>query len=141
MTATQPPTATSSLVLETPAADPATAHAHFSSKLAFETDSADVYADLQAGHASFLLIDTRSPAAYAEAHLPGAISLPSGRITAQAVADWPKDRLLVTYCWGPGCNGSTKGAARLSALGFRVKELIGGIEYWRRESYPLETGA
>ena len=42
----------------------------------------------------------------------------------------PKDKVMVTYCWGPGCNSSTKGALRLAALGFRVKELIGGLEYW-----------
>jgi rhodanese-related sulfurtransferase len=37
---------------------------------------------------------------------------------------------------GPGCNGSTRAAARLAALGFQVKELIGGLEYWKREGYP-----
>jgi rhodanese-related sulfurtransferase len=46
--------------------------------------------------------------------------------------------VVVTYCWGPGCNAATKGAARLAALGFRVKEMIGGIEYWRREGHPVE---
>ena len=38
------------------------------------------------------------------------------------MAEFPKDRLLVVYCWGPGCNGATKAAVKLSALGFSVKE-------------------
>jgi rhodanese-related sulfurtransferase len=45
------------------------------------------------------------------------------------------------YCWGPGCNGATKAAMQLSALGFPVKEMIGGMEYWaERERYPVERG-
>jgi rhodanese-related sulfurtransferase len=44
----------------------------------------------------------------------------------------------VVYCWGPACNAATKAAARLSALGFQVKEMIGGLEYWRHEGYAVE---
>jgi len=50
----------------------------------------------------------------------------------------PKDRVCVVYCWGVACNGSTKAAMRLSELGFRVKELVGGIEYWRKEGGEVE---
>ena len=28
--------------------------------------------------------------------------------------------------------------AKLAALGFRVKEMIGGIGYWRKEGLPVE---
>ena len=45
---------------------------------------------------------------------------------------------VVTYCWGPGCNGATKAALALSQLGYRVREMIGGIEYWIREGHPVE---
>jgi rhodanese-related sulfurtransferase len=37
----------------------------------------------------------------------------------------------------PGCNGSTKAALRLAALGFQVKEMIGGVEWWERDGYDL----
>jgi rhodanese-related sulfurtransferase len=50
----------------------------------------------------------------------------------------PKEKVIVVYCWGVACNAATKAAMRLSALGFRVKEMIGGIEYWRREGGPVE---
>jgi rhodanese-related sulfurtransferase len=128
-----------SSVLETAAAAPAAAAAHFRARLSFETDPADVHADLVKGRTDILLIDTRSPSAFAAGHLPGAISLPSRRIDESTTRDLPRDALLVTYCTGPGCNGSTKGALRLAELGFSVKELIGGIEYWRREGYPIEA--
>jgi rhodanese-related sulfurtransferase len=127
-----------SLVLETPAAPPEDAHLHFLAKLAVETDAADVMLDLRRGQNSFVLIDVRSAQEFEECHIPGAISLPARRITAETTAHLPKEQLLVTYCWSPGCNAATKAAARLSELGFRVKEMIGGIEYWRREGGSVE---
>ena len=33
-----------------------------------------------------------------------------------------------------------RAAAKLSALGFRVKEMIHGMAGWREEGYPVETG-
>jgi rhodanese-related sulfurtransferase len=46
---------------------------------------------------------------------------------------------VVTYCWGPGCDGATKAALALARRGYRVKEMIGGIEYWIREGFEVET--
>lgn len=111
---------------------------HFRAKLSYETDPADLHADLEKGVSGIIVIDARSTRSFAEEHIPGALSLPSRSIDADATSGLPRDATLVTYCWGPGCNGSTKAALRLSALGFRVKELIGGIEYWKREGYPTE---
>ncbi|WP_246136970.1 rhodanese-like domain-containing protein [Myxococcus llanfairpwllgwyngyllgogerychwyrndrobwllllantysiliogogogochensis] len=69
------------------------------------------------------------------------LNLPARTLSATTTAHLSKDDVIVTYCWSPGCNGSTKAAARLSALGFRVKELIGGIEYWVKEGYATEGTA
>jgi len=44
---------------------------------------------------------------------------------------------VVVYCWGPGCNGSTKAALALARLGYSVREMIGGFEYWAREGLPV----
>ena len=46
-----------------------------------------------------------------------------------------KDKFYVTYCDGIGCNASTKGALNLLKLGFKVKELIGGLDWWKRDGY------
>lgn len=127
-----------SMVLETPAASPEVAHRHFAAKLSVETDPSDVHADLQKGHTGFIVLDARSAEAYEACHIPGAVSLPYRRISAETTADWPQDRVIVVYCWGPACNAAAKAAMRLSALGFRVKEMIGGLEYWRKEGYPVE---
>jgi len=127
-----------SLVLETPAASPEVVHRHFMNKLAVETDVADVRYDMQHGVNDFLLIDVRSSKAYTECHIPGAINVPSNQINEETTAAFSKDQVIVVYCWGPACNGGTKGAARLSGLGFRVKEMLGGIEYWRKEGNEVE---
>src|SRR2546426_7059594 len=131
-------TATHSFVLEHPPAEPAAAERHFLAKLAVETDPADVHLDLERGHPGIVVVDTRSPAAYALCHVPGAINLPTRTISLETSASLPRDKVIVTYCWGPGCNGSTRAAAKLAALGFRVKEMIGGIGYWRKEGLPVE---
>lgn len=127
-----------SLVLETPTATPEDAHRHFLAKLSVETDAADVRLDLQRGQHGFVLIDARSAQDFEECHIPGAISLPYRQITAESTAHLSKEQPLVVYCWSPGCNSATKAAARLSKLGFQVKEMIGGIEYWRREGGAIE---
>jgi len=116
-----------SLVLETPPAGPQEAQRHFLAKLAVETDASDVMLDLQRGQHGFLLIDARSAQDFEECHLPGAVNLPYRKITAESTAQFSKELPMVTYCWSPGCNSATKAAARLSALGFQVKEMLGGI--------------
>ncbi len=127
-----------SFVLEIPAASPEDARAHFRSKLAFETDPWDVKTDMERGRTDFVVIDVRSREDYEARRIAGAVSLPHRSINAETTSHLPKDKVLVTYCWGPGCNASTKGALRLAALGFRVKELIGGLEYWIKDGGQVE---
>jgi rhodanese-related sulfurtransferase len=128
---------TASPVTAVPAASPADARTHFAGRLAVETDPADVAAAYAAGVVDFVLVDVRAAGAYRKAHLPGALSLPVGDMTAETVAGLPEG-LLVTYCWGPACNGATRGAAKLAAHGRQVKEMIGGFEYWIREGQPTD---
>lgn len=125
-----------SLVLNPPAAKPEEARRYYLNKLSVETDVADLMLDLRRGQTSFVVIDTRSPKSYQECHIPGAINLP--QINEETVAQLSKERVCVVYCWGVACNGATRGAAKLNALGFRTKELIGGIEYWRKEGGDVE---
>jgi rhodanese-related sulfurtransferase len=130
---------TRSRVLDTQPADPKIAAEHFRSKLSFETDPSDVYTDLIVNKVSgFLVIDARTPEAYARGHIPGAINLPHRTIDASTTALLPRDVVLVTYCDGVFCNASTKAAAKLSALGFRVKEMVDGMSGWKTEGYPVE---
>lgn len=118
-------------------APPALAARHFVAKLAFETDPADLAAELAAGATRVVPVDTRQPDGFARGHLPGAINLPHATIDDATTATLDREAVYVTYCWGPACNASTKGAAKLAGLGFTVKELIGGISAWEAEGFPV----
>lgn len=128
-------------VLAVPPADSSHAAAHFAGRLAYETDPSDVYADLDSAVAGLWVVDTRSAAAWNQGRIPGAHHVPTAEIAARATQMVPRDAVVVTYCWGPGCNGSTVAALEFAKLGYRVKEMIGGFEYWAREGLPVETDA
>jgi rhodanese-related sulfurtransferase len=114
----------------------------FAAKLAYETDPADLAADRASGAAP-LVVDVRSAASWGQGRIPGAIHIPGAELAARAAAELPdRDARVVVYCWGPGCNGSTRAALTLATLGYtRVQELIGGFEYWSREGFAVVTDA
>jgi rhodanese-related sulfurtransferase len=117
---------------------PADIAAHYRAKLAFETDPADVRTAQKAGE-RFVLVDTRSAEAWAQGRAAGAIHLPTREIPARAAAEIPAGTPVVVYCWSPDCNGGDKAALALAELGYEVKLMIGGFEYWAREGYPVVT--
>jgi rhodanese-related sulfurtransferase len=113
---------------------------HFAASFTFETDCWDVHDALAKG-ADFVLLDVRSPASYAKGHVPGAISLPHGKIIASKMTQWPEDTVFVTYCDGPHCNGAARGALRLAELGRPVKIMAGGVTGWLDEGFALQVDA
>jgi len=127
-------------VSSVPPADSATALAHFSASLSFETDCADVHAALTSDDprsVDFVLLDVRGPQHFSRGHVPGAVNLMHGKIVASKLATYSPDTLFVTYCAGPHCNGATRAAIRLAQLGRPVKVMIGGITGWLDEGFQL----
>ena len=111
----------------------------FASRLAFQTDVADVRAAFASGDPGFVLVDSRSTAAWAQGRIPGAVHLPTAEIPERAATLLDPGLPVVAYCWGPGCNGATRAALTLARLGYVVREMLGGIEYWTREGFPVEV--
>jgi rhodanese-related sulfurtransferase len=132
-------TVSGSAVLSTAPAAPEVAAAHFAARLSFEADVSDVHADLAAGVPGLVVVDTRSREAWDLGRLPGAIHLPTREIAARAEVEVPRDAVVVTYCWGPGCNGATRAGLAFATLGYQVKEMIGGYEYWVREGFDTQS--
>jgi rhodanese-related sulfurtransferase len=128
-----------SAVTAVPAAANAAALAHFAARLAFETDASDVAADLAAGVPGIVVVDSRSLESWNQGRIEGAVHLPTAEIAARAAEAVPTGATVVTYCWGPGCNGATRAALEFARLGHPVKEMLGGFEYWAREGFPIET--
>ena len=111
---------------------------YFSAKLALETDASDVYAAQKAGE-QFVLVDVRGEEAWAQGRIRGAIHMPYRDIADRAPSEIDPVARVVVYCWSPGCNAGAKGAVEFAKLGYAVKEMIGGYEYWVREGQPTEN--
>jgi rhodanese-related sulfurtransferase len=127
----------SSAVLEYGMPDPTETTAMMADKLRFHTDSWDLSVDLKAGNDDIVVVDARSREAYAAGHIPGALSLPHREMSGEATAGLDPGKVYVVYCDGIGCNASTKGVYKLARLGFRVKELLGGLDWWHRDGHPV----
>ena len=111
---------------------------HYQNKLAYEIDSWDLKMALEAQE-NVIVIDARSATAHAAEHIPGAINIPHRQMNADSTATLNKMALVITYCDGIGCNASTKGALAMTKLGFRVKELMGGLDWWKRDGHPTSA--
>lgn len=129
-----------SAVLNYPAASAEESYAYLQHKLSYYTDAWDLAEDLARGECAIVVFDARSPENYAAGHICGARSFPHSTISAQSTAALDRSKVYITYCDGIGCNGSTKAALKLAALGFQVKELIGGLDFWKRDGHPLAWG-
>ncbi|GAA2029250.1 rhodanese-like domain-containing protein [Agromyces tropicus] len=119
-------------------ATPEDAVRHFRGRLGFETDVSDVAGALAEPDPGFVLVDTRSEAAWAAGRIPGAVHLPGRRVAEVARERIAPGTPVVVYCWGPGCNGATRAALAFATLGHPVKEMLGGFEYWVREGFEIE---
>lgn len=128
-------------VAKVPAAPAADAVAHFEKLFRFETDCWDVHAGLQRREPRFVVLDVRSPDAYAKGHVPGATNLPHARINERNLERFAQGTLFVVYCNGPHCNGADRGALRLAKLGRPVKKMIGGVTGWLDEGFTLTTAS
>lgn len=113
--------------------------AHYKNKLQHEIDSWDLNQAVN-NKEKIVIIDARSTEAYKKEHIPNAISFPHRTMTKESTQErLDFSTVYVTYCDGIGCNASTKSALKLAELGYQVKELIGGIEWWKRDRYPTEN--
>lgn len=111
---------------------------HYENKLAYEIDSWDLSVGLKASE-NIVVIDARSTEAYQNEHIPEAINIPHRTMNATTTANIDKAALIVVYCDGIGCNASTKGALNMARLGFKTKELIGGLDWWKRDGHLTDS--
>src|SRR5215510_8982447 len=91
----------------------------YEAKLQYEIDPWDLNEALGRGD-KIHLVDTRSPEAYGRSHIPGAVNIPHRTMSPATTAHLDK------------------GALNMVQLGFRVKELIGGIDCWQYDGYPVD---
>lgn len=136
-TETEPGDKMTTPITEVPAAPSDEALKHFEAMLTFETDCWDTNEALKSDNPDFILVDVRAPSMFENGHVPGAINIPHGKMTARRMGEYPKGKTFVVYCAGPHCNGANKAAVRLARLGLPVKMMIGGVTGWLDEGFSL----
>jgi 3-mercaptopyruvate sulfurtransferase SseA len=72
---------------------------YFAHKLRAEKSRNDVLKAVEGGTFNFVLLDTRGREPFASGHIPGALCAPISEL-AQLIELLPKDKEVVTYCWG-----------------------------------------
>ena len=107
---------------------------YYEEKLKYEIDSWDLKVALD-NKDNVVAIDARSLEIYEYSHIPSAINIPHKSMNEKSTSHLDKNITYVTYCDGIGCNASTKGALNMTKLGFKVKELLGGLDWWIRDGH------
>ena len=84
------------------------------------------------------VVDVRETAEYADAHVPGAVNIPMGRLTSRL------DELDRTSPVHVICASGNRSAAMtevLLAQGFDAANVVGGTNAWIRAGRPVARGA
>jgi rhodanese-related sulfurtransferase len=115
-----------------------TARIHWIGGFVHLRQPADLHAEMADGSSDLVVVDARWRESYEREHLPGAVNLPVREVTEAGTAHLSRHALYVVYCWDAGCRASTKVADRMRALGFKVNELHGGLQAWKKQGYPTE---
>ena len=107
---------------------------HYQDKLDYEIDAWDLKVALE-GKENIVVIDVRSVKAFETEHIPKAVNIPHREMDRATTSFLDKQVCVVTYCDGIGCNASTKCALAMTCLGFKLKELMGGLDWWKRDGH------
>ncbi|MCL4386705.1 MAG: rhodanese-like domain-containing protein [Cyanobacteria bacterium] len=87
----------------------------------------------------YLFIDVRSKESYDKSHVKDAINIPVAEIKKN-LDKIPKNKIIIVYCSGTGCNISSAAAEVLVQNGFTQVYKMGGlgINEWIEKDYPVE---
>jgi len=77
----------------------------------------------------YIILDVRTPAEFAERHIPNAINIPNESIGTEEITQLPdKEQLILVYCRSG--NRSKQASEKLAALGYTNVVEFGGINDW-----------
>ena len=84
------------------------------------------------------VLDVREPEEFKTGHIAGATLIPLGELSERMSAI-PREREVLCVCLSGA--RSLAAARQLSAAGFKVLNLQGGLIAWQRAQLPLKPGA
>jgi rhodanese-related sulfurtransferase len=83
------------------------------------------------------VIDVREPAEYVGGHVPGAVSIPMGRLPSRS-GELDRSRPVYVICASGGRSGAM--ADYLARAGFDARSVAGGTSAWIAAGRPVVTG-
>ncbi|MHB1346528.1 MAG: rhodanese-like domain-containing protein [Candidatus Humimicrobiaceae bacterium] len=88
----------------------------------------------------YTFLDVRSREEYERGHIKGAVFIPVTELQ-ERISEIPRDKPVIAYCNGSGCDRSGKAAKILKEHGFgEVYDMAGlGIFEWKEKGYPYES--
>lgn len=89
----------------------------------------------QKAKAGAIILDVRTPLERQEAKIPGSQALPLDRL-AEEWPKLPKDKEIICQCRSGA--RSAQAARFLAAKGYKVYNLAGGLEAWKRHKLPVK---
>ena len=94
------------------------------------------------GKKDFILVDTRTPEEFREAHIKGAVSIPEKSFENQlALLPADKGALIVLYCNGVKCGKSKKAAKKAEAAGYTNLVIYAeGFPVWEETGFAIVAG-
>lgn len=84
------------------------------------------------------VLDVRPAEEYRAGHIPGALSIPVGELSAR-LKELPKNREVVAYCRGPYCVMAVEAVEVLRKKGFKAHRLEQGVVDWRARGWRVAT--
>ena len=94
------------------------------------------------GKKDFVLVDTRTPEEFQEAHIKGAVSIPEKSFENQlALLPADKSALIVLYCNGVKCGKSKKAAKKAEVAGYTNLLIYAeGFPVWEERGLAIVAG-
>jgi rhodanese-related sulfurtransferase len=99
----------------------------------------ELHKAIEAGEVT--VVDALGGQYWAQQHLPGAVPLAPGEVTARAAEVLPdRAAAIVTYCSNEACPNSQQVALALTGLGYlNVRKYAEGIADWVGAGLPVES--
>jgi rhodanese-related sulfurtransferase len=85
------------------------------------------------------VLDVRPRDEYLNGHIPGAISVPLGKLN-ELFSKLPKDQEIVAYCRGPYCVLAVQAVEMLRNQGFNATRLEEGVQDWLAMGLSISIG-
>ena len=87
---------------------------------------------------NIVLLDVRPAGEYKNGHIPDAINIPVGELSAK-LKKLAKHKEYIAYCRGPFCVFADEAITLLLKKGFKAQRLFEGFPDWKLKGLPIEV--